>query len=195
VNCEPLAVTGLSSNIFLLVGVAAVCLVAGAIALFLSRSPGRKGGRTTAALLVVLIGGIVLSVGPVPAVHAASTDCNAADNTLSVTQTSTMDAIAPGVAPRPITGVVVNEGNDSTHIAAVDVAITAVTTSLDAPLGVCDASDFTLSDPLMPVGRTLAPGASTTFSGAAIGFANKSINQDACKNAVVHLLYTANPVQ
>ena len=45
----------------------------------------------------------------------------------------------------------------------------------------------------MPVGRTLDPGGSTPFSGAFIGFSDKSTNQDACQGAAIKLLYTANP--
>lgn len=192
-NCEPLATTGLDSQLALILCIGAVCLIAGAIALLLGRSSGAKGRRAGAAVVLILISGTVVTVGSVSPASAASTDCAAADNELIVTQTSTMDAIAPGASPRSIAGLVVNNGDDSTHIFAVDVAITSVTKSLDAPLGACDASDFTLFNPRMSVARTLAPDESTTFSGAAIGFANKPTNQDACKGAVIHLLYTANP--
>jgi len=45
----------------------------------------------------------------------------------------------------------------------------------------------------MPVGQTLGPETSAAFSGALIGFNNKSTNQDTCKGATISLLYTANP--
>ena len=45
----------------------------------------------------------------------------------------------------------------------------------------------------MRVGKTLSGGGSTAFEGASIAFNNKTVNQDACKYATVHLLYTANP--
>lgn len=45
----------------------------------------------------------------------------------------------------------------------------------------------------MPVDQALAPGGSASFARAAIGFDNKTVNQDACQQAVIHLLYTAMP--
>lgn len=192
-NCEPLATTGLGSGVAVIAGIAGICLIGAGIIVFLSRAPGRTAGRATTVLALALIAGAALALVPAPTAHAVTADCAAADNTLAVTQTSTMDAIAPGIPARPIAGLIVNQGSDSTVIAAVEVTITSVTTSSEAPLGTCDTSDFVLFDQRMPVGRTLAPSASTTFSGAAIGFANKSSNQDACKDAVIHLLYTVNP--
>jgi hypothetical protein len=192
-NCEPLATTGPGSGVAVIVWIAIICLIGGGVIALRSRTRRRMAGRATAALALVLVAGTALALAPVPAVHAATADCATTDNTLAVTQTSTMDAIAPGVAARPIAGLVVNQGDRRTAIVTVDVTITSVTTSSEAPSGTCDASDFALFDPRMPVGHALAAGASATFSGAAIGFVNKTTNQDACKDAVIHLLYTVNP--
>ena len=41
----------------------------------------------------------------------------------------------------------------------------------------------------MTVDRRLTSGETTSFAGASIGFSNKSVNQDACKEATVHLAY------
>jgi hypothetical protein len=118
----------------------------------------------------------------------------AGDNLLTVTQTSTMEGLAPGIAPVPITGYVVNNGPDSTHIDVVTVEITSVTTAAGMPAAACDATDYRLLHTTMAVDRTLDPdGGSAAFSGASIGFADKPVNQDACQRATVHLRYTANP--
>lgn len=115
-----------------------------------------------------------------------------ADNSLTITQTSVMDNLAPGVEPAEIAGLVVNNGPDSTFITAITVEITAVTKRAGAVDGTCDASDYVLLDTRMPVGRTLAAnGGSTDFSGAVIGFNNKSSNQDACQGATIALRYRA----
>jgi hypothetical protein len=146
----------------------------------------------------VLVGAAIVVTPAVPA-QAATSDCSATDdtpsaeNTLTVTQTSVMDGLAPDTEPRAITGDVVNHSPDSTYITAVSVQIVSVTPSPGAPQGRCDPSDYEILDPVMPVGRWLTPGGSTTFRGAAIGMTNKPVNQDACKSAVIHLLYTANP--
>jgi hypothetical protein len=55
------------------------------------------------------------------------------------------------------------------------------------------AGDYVLLDTKMPVDQALVPGGSASFAGAAIGFDNKTVNQDGCWQAVVHLLYTAMP--
>ena len=51
-----------------------------------------------------------------------------AANSLTVSQTSVMKGLAPGIAPVAIAGVVTNNGADSTDIIAVDVEITGVVT-------------------------------------------------------------------
>jgi hypothetical protein len=72
----------------------------------------------------------------------------------------------------------------------VVVSIFAVEKAAGASAGPCDASDYLIVAPRMPVGQALAGGASTTFSGASIGFANRASNQDGCQGATVTLLYT-----
>jgi len=104
----------------------------------------------------------------------------------------TVAGLAPGVAPAPITGRLVNHGVGTTHITAVDVEIAFIAPMPNSSAGACGANDYKLIAPRMPVGRNLGPGGSTGFAGASIGFDNKKTNQDACKGAAIHLLYTAN---
>jgi len=113
------------------------------------------------------------------------------DDWLTITQTSTMRGLAPGVEPKDITGLVVNNGPDDTFITAIVVDIVGVERASGAVAGRCDASDYVLLDVRMPVGQALAPyGGSTTFTGASIGFKNKPAkNQDACQGATVRLRY------
>jgi hypothetical protein len=112
------------------------------------------------------------------------------ENSLTITQTSTMNNLAPGADPKAITGLVVNDGPDDTFITAIAVDIVGVVRANGEPVVGCDASDYVLLDVRMPVGRPLAPyGGSTDFAGASIGFNNKSTNQDACQGATVQLRY------
>ncbi len=189
-TCGTLSFTGLNEHLGLVVLIAVACLVVGVTILLVARH--RRAGVAVGALLLVLVIGTVVIAPTMPA-EAASSDCVQADNSLTVTQTSTMQGLAPGIDPVPITGRVVNNGTDSTRITAVEVEITSVTTGLGSTPGTCDASDYLLRDVRMSVERTLGPGGSTEFSGASIGFGNKATNQDACQNATIHLLYTANP--
>lgn len=188
-NCDPLPRTG-PDDLALLLIIVLACLVVGAMLIGLARR--RRGAPATP--VAVLLVGVALLLGPGAAAPADAADCVAAGNSLTVTQTSTMAGLAPGVAPAPITGKVVNNGPDSTYIDVVTVEITAVTTAPGTPAAACDASDYLLLGTTMPVGRTLGPdGGAAPFSGASIGFANKPVNQDACQRATVHLRYTANP--
>jgi hypothetical protein len=112
---------------------------------------------------------------------------------LTVTQTSTMAGLAPGVAPTPITGRLVNHSAESTHITAVGVEIASITPGFNSSAGACGVGDYEVIAARMRVGRTLGPEGSTAFAGASIGFNNKKTNQDGCQGATVHLLYTTNP--
>lgn len=188
-NCDPLPRTG-PDDLGLLLIIALVCLVLGATLVVMAR----RRPRTPATLAAVLLVGAAVLLGPGAARTDAAMDCVAADNSLTVIQTSTMQDLAPGVAPVPITGRVVNNGPDSTYIDVVTVEITSVTTAPGTPTAACDASDYLLLDTTMPVDRALGPdGGSASFSGASIGFADKTVNQDACQRATVHLRYNANP--
>ena len=194
-KCDPLPNTGLDTTVLPVLVIALGCVIVGLGILLLVR---RRHGRATATLLLLLIvscgAGMVL-VPSSPAL-ASPSDCtpDSGDNSLTITQTSTMEGLAPGVAPAEITGLVVNNGPDSTHVTAIAVEIVSVTTEPGSPTGTCDATDYVLLDPRMPVNRTLGPGGSTTFTGASIGFSNKSTtNQDACQRATIHLRYTTVP--
>ncbi|MFC8801187.1 hypothetical protein ACFT2C_25935 [Promicromonospora sp. NPDC057138] len=193
-NCDLLPRTGPDVDLGLILIIAIACLVAGAV-LLLAAARGRRRGAT--AVVAVLLMGTVVVLGPGSAATAATTDCDSSDNSLTVTQTSTMEGLAPGVAPAPITGRVVNNGTDSAYVAAVAVEITHVTAEPGAPAGACSAADYRVIDTTMTVGKTLGPGGSAPFAGASIGFADQATDQatdqDACQRATVHLLYTANP--
>ena len=188
-TCDSLAVTGANAPLDTFLFVALACIVAGVALCLLAR---RRGRATAPALVILLVAGIAFASAPAAPADAAS-NCTTADNSLTVTQTSAMEGLAPGVAPVAITGLIRNNGSDSTEIVAVEVQIASVTNARGSPAGSCEGSDYLIVDQHMPVGRVLPPGGSTTFEGASIGFSDKATNQDACKRATVHLLYTANP--
>jgi hypothetical protein len=157
----------------------------------------RSSRRSAEALMLILIIATVATAATVTtggAAQAETSGCSSAgESSLVVIQTSTMEGLAPGVPPVAITGEVLNNAADSTHIAAVEVHITAVTPGRESPAGSCGAGDYRVLHRRMPVGQTLVPGGSTSFAGASIGFSDMPTNQDACQGATVHLVYTANP--
>lgn len=189
-DCSNLAATGADVGTLLMVG--AIILLAGVLVVLLGR--GRRTASTAViATMLLALGLACIPIGN-PAAQAAAVDCVADPgpaNSLTITQTSTMTGLAPNVGPTTITGMVTNNSTDETYIAEIVVSILGVTKAAGAATGVCDASDYVLMAPAMPVGLMLAGGASATFSGASIGFADNLTNQDACQGATVILLYTA----
>lgn len=186
--CDRLPTTGVDVPLLLVLALAACCVVAGA--LLLARRPGRRGATLGVLLLALCLAG---AVGTGTPAQAATADCiTSADGSLTVTQTSTMAGLAPGIAPVAITGVVKNVSTDETFIAAVDVQIMSVVPAATAT-GPCSADDYTLLATRMPVGTMLQGGASVPFEGASIGFRSTATNQDACQGATIRLLYTVVP--
>lgn len=193
-TCVPLPNTGLGAYVGPLLVLALVCLVVGVTLVLMARRG--RGAAVAAALLVLLgaTGAVALQGVHAPAQAVASSGCSSAgDNRLSVTQTSSMEGLAPGVAPAAITGLLVNHSDESTYVGAVDVAITGVTPRSGSVAGACGTSDYRLIGSRMQVDRRLGPGRSAPFAGASIGFNNMDVNQDACQGASIQLRYTANP--
>jgi hypothetical protein len=189
VPCTVLATTGGSISPLLIAGAAAL-VVLGLVFLLL----GRRRRRSATVAAGVLIALALFGVGTVaaPPAQAASSSCAADPATgmsVAVEQTSTMVGLAPGVAPAAIEGIVTNTGGLALHIESVTVRIASVSKAVDAVDGTCDASDYLLLASGMPVDRGLTAGQTAPFSGAAIGFSDKSVNQDACKAATVNLVY------
>jgi hypothetical protein len=190
-TCDPLPDTGFGASVLPVLAVAVACLVVGVrILLLVRRQRGRTAPTVLLLLLLVSCGAMVLV--PSSPAQASPSNCTAdpGNNSLTITQTSTMEGLAPGIAPAEITGLVVNNGADTTFITAIVVEIVAVIAESGTSSGSCDATDYALLDPRMPVNRTLGPGGSTSFTGASIGFNDKSTNQDACQRATIQLRYS-----
>lgn len=186
-DCDALPDTG--GPAIILGVVAVVCVVAGAMLLRHARRV-RVGPVVLLALLVVAA--VYAPLTGIPA-QAASTGCETdhpdGQNSLRITQTSVLAGLGPEAAPLEITGSVSNDSDDDTYITAVTVSMTSVEKAPRAAAGPCDVSDYALTDPRMPVGQALGPHESLTFSGATLGFSNKTVNQDACKGATIRLRY------
>jgi len=200
VSCDLLPETGHGAGVDLILLLAIACLIAGTMLVLMGRRP--RGGPTV-LLQFLLLGTVttIMTLAAASPVEATTPGCSSSSPSfssssvgrLTVTQTSTMAAMAPGVAPAHITGRLVNDSEESAHVTAVGVEIASITTTSNSA-GACGAGDYQLIAARMPVGRTLGPGASTAFAGASIGFNDRQdTNQDACKGATVHLHYTANP--
>ena len=199
-TCDPLPNTGLDAGIEFILLLALACLVVGATTMLAARRRARETPVALALALLLTLGSAsaLITVGtgaparrPRPA--GCSTSSSAKDR-LTVTQTSTMVGLAPGVTPAPITGRIVNISDQSTPGSPPSTWRSPPSRPGAAHRRVTFTSrDYRLIAARMPVGRTLQPGKTTPFAGASIGFNNDTSNQDACQGAAVHLLYTANP--
>jgi hypothetical protein len=105
---------------------------------------------------------------------------------ITVNQNSTVAGLAPGLAAQALSGDFDNPNSGPVYVAAV----TAVVSGTDK-VG-CGPTDYTIAG-TAPVGAQIASGSGVgSWSGLTIQFNNKVTNQDACKNAVVTIHYTAN---
>ncbi len=209
-TCGDLAFTGQPLSTLLILAVAA--LTVGLLLIISART--RRGRKALLAVVVVLAavivgepagpgmaraaepicgesgrtGGLTIQAPTTP-VPPSGQNADTADSPFDIGQISSNVGIAPGVGAAPITGRIVNHGSEAIFVAAITVEIASVTKAAGATEGPCDATDYALNDPVMPVGLTLQPGDSAVFSGASIGFLDKPLNQDACQAAVVGLAY------
>ena len=191
-SCDPLPDTG--GPALVLAGVGLLCLVVGTMLVVHARRE-RAGPAVLLALVIMAAAGATLTTA---APAQAATGCETyGPDSLRITQTSVLAGLRPGADPLTITGTVTNDSDDDTYITAVSVTMTSVTKARHAAAGTCDVSDYVLADSHMPVGEALGPHESLSFTGATLGFSNKSVNQDACKGATIRLRYlsaaTADP--
>lgn len=197
--CVPLPNTGQPVAWMLLVGL----LLVGTGALLVLLAHRHRHRLSWAAVVVLLMVGTMLTGAgghspaqgeaiPCPPAPAEPGSPSSGHHDVWIVQTSVMSGMVPGQAPVAIIGVITNNASDSTYVEAVTVSIAGVGRVSGGVQGPCDLSDYVLVAPRMPLGLMLHPGARAVFSGASIGFKNKSINQDACKSAVVNLRYISS---
>lgn len=209
VICYPLPVTGIPLAGIL--GLAVVLVVGGALLVIASRR-GRRARTAALTMALVLLPAPLVVGQPTPA--SANVLCPPTSGTsptppppstsanpsggptgtarVVVVQTSVNAGMAPGVRPTPLFGEVRNTSGETVYVTDVVVRVTDVTKAPRAAAGPCGPSDYRVTGDRMPVGAVLTPGQKVTFAGARIGFFNKSVNQDACKGAIVALGYTSS---
>ena len=141
-----------------------------------------------ATIAAVAGGGVAYGYWTTTGSGTGSASTSAGASNLTITQTSTISGLAPGVAAQTISGTVTNNATNSAYVNTVTASIASVT----GGAGACDASDYTLASPVMSVAQNVAAGGSANFTGATLAFNNKATNQDGCKGATVNLAYASN---
>jgi hypothetical protein len=118
---------------------------------------------------------------------------------VTVVQTSVVSDLRPGGSPQELSGDFTNPvANGPVFVTDVTVSIGDVTKAEGAASGVCDASDYVLTNPVMDVNQTIPTGVAQGAWGvpddvATIQFQNDpTTNQDQCKGATVTLDYVSS---
>lgn len=109
---------------------------------------------------------------------------------ITAVQTTTPTGMAPGDSAQSLAGNFTNTNSGPVYVTTVTASIASVFKAGVIAVG-CDATDYTLANPVMTVNAEIPVGtAQGAWSGATIKFNNKTgSNQDACKGAVVNLAY------
>jgi hypothetical protein len=176
----------------------------------MARTKGKMKTRSIAILIgigVVVVGGGIAFAYFTNIGSGTGSAGTGSNNPVVVKQTSAVTAMAPGIAPQPLSGNFDNPNPGGVFIASVTAEIASVTLVAPAtplPQGSsCDKTDFVIGGGTQ--GVTTQIGTTTTglgveipagtakgaWSGLTLQFNNKNTNQDACKNSMVNITYTA----
>jgi drug/metabolite transporter (DMT)-like permease len=185
--CPQLPTTGIAFPIVAVTVVAIACFAFGLALLWVSRRRDRH--RVSVVLLLVLGICVVVACAPPQSANAATPGCGDPVPAFTITQTSVITGLAPGMPAVRIDAVGTNTGDTSIFVELVVVRVSSVTKAPLAVAGTCDATDYVVENAQMPVNETVPPAGSVEFGGATIGFNNRATNQDACKGATAHLAY------
>lgn len=161
---------------------------------------GHKKTRRTRRIAVVSIAALAVAVGGGVA-YAYWTAGGSGNGTaatgdtqpLKVNQTSVVTGLYPGGPTQDLEGDFDNPNPGPIRVNGVTLSIASVTKAVGAPAGVCDATDYTITQP-DPVSAEVPSGnGQGAWTGATIQFNNKpAANQDGCKGATVNLHYEVN---
>jgi hypothetical protein len=157
------------------------------------RKISKRKVAATIAITAILVGG-----GGAAAIaywsaggSGTGTAVTGTNSSITAVQTSTITGLAPGGAAQTLTGKFNNGNTTPTYVTSVTASIVSVSKLGTAA---CDATDYTLTNPVMAVGAEIPAGsAQGAWTGATLVFNDKSgTNQDGCKGATVNLAYTIN---
>ena len=154
-------------------------------------SKTKKLTGLTAAL--VLLGGVAAFAYWTAGGSGTGSASTGTTDAITVNQTSVVTAMGPGVAAQSLSGNFDNDNDGPVFVATVTASIGAITGG--GPT--CEATDYTLSNPVSDVNAEVPVGTGVgswgTTDTPTIAFNNKAgENQNDCKNATVEILYTAN---
>lgn len=121
---------------------------------------------------------------------AASNQSGTSAVELTVNQTSVINDLSPG-NPHPLSGTFDNPSDDTVTVSSVAADVTDVTAAAGGT-GACKPTDFAITgtgtgtSTVVPAGHHQGH-----WSGLSLSLKNTHAREDACKNAVVVINYTA----
>jgi len=144
------------------------------------------------ATLLIIGGGVAFAFWTTGGTGAGTGDTGASSD-ITVGQVTVVTPMAPGTPAQTLSGTFDNANPGSIYVTAVTASIASVFQDGVVAVG-CDATDYTLSDPIMSVGDEVPAGdGQGAWTGATIEFANDpAVNQDACQGATVNLAYSVS---
>jgi hypothetical protein len=149
-------------------------------------------GITRKAVVLVTAGALAV-IGGVAFAYwtntgtGSGTATTGSNDAITVNQVSTITDLGPGRPAQTLSGNFDNPNDNQVFVGSVTAEVTGT------DVAACDASNYTVAGSA-PVAAEVPSGTGVgTWSGLTIQFNNKpTVNQDACKNAVVSITYTAN---
>ena len=148
--------------------------------------------KTSSRAVVLAIVSVLAIAGAAFAYWTVSGSGSGSGNTgtvvgIIVKQTSTVTAMAPGVAAQTLSGTFDNSNAGPVYVGSVSATVTGTD-----QVG-CNADDYVIAGSA-PVNAEVASGTSVgAWTGLTIAFNNKpGVNQNPCKGATVTIAYTSN---
>jgi hypothetical protein len=150
----------------------------------------RKRGLVGAVAIALLLAAGAYAYFTAGGSGTGSAPTASGQTALTVNQTTVLTAMYPGDSAQAISGTFGNTNSGLIRVNTVTVSIASVTKATGAVAGTCDATDYTLADPVMTVNAEVAVGPAVgAWTGATLKFFDKATSQDQCKGATVNLAY------
>jgi hypothetical protein len=144
-------------------------------------------GVLTSAVVVAAGTGIAYAYWTAGGHGSSSNNTTGDSQNLVIHQTSTVSAMAPGVAAQELKGNFDNPNSAPVYVHKVVAAVSSVSTPG------CSAADFTITQPSVLDAQIAVGNGQGLWEHGYIAFNNDpSRNQDACKNATVTIDYTVD---
>ena len=160
----------------------------------MSASRKRIAAIAIGTAVLLAIGGGAYAYWTLSGSGTGSATTGTVAGSITVHQTSVVTNLRPGGAAQTLTGNFTNTDTGPVYVTSVTASILSVVKATGAPAGLCDATDYTLTNATMTVAAEIPAGAAQgAWTGATIAFNDKpAANQNGCQGATVNLTYAAN---